>query len=188
MPPLLLNFVMSTLILLFVNVAHANNNLKGLKQELNDSVITTKITAKFTKDKNLNPLKISVSTKNGIVTLQGHVKNKQAFVDALKLAKNTKGVRSLNANNLIIKEVNTSFTDTYITTKVEAAILKAKVFEDESIPLVGINASTKNGTVFLSGNVKNQKSITVILKRVAHVQGVKHVISKLKIRKSKNHK
>lgn len=175
-----LNFLISSLLLLAVGHVHAQNNLKEI---ISDSVITTKITAKLTKNKDLNPLKISVSTKEGIVTLKGYVKNNQAFVDALKLAVHTKGVKAVEADDLIIKQVNTAFTDAYITAKVEAAVLKAKVFDDETIPLVGINASTTNGTVTLSGNVKQKKSIIAIIKRVKDIHGVKKIISKLQVNK-----
>lgn len=164
----------------YLCAAHAAD-LKVIEQELSDSVITTKVTTKFTKDKNLNPLKIFVSTENGVVTLRGHVKNKEAFVSALRLAKTTKGVKIVDADELEIKQVNTTFTDAYITAKVEAAVLKAKVFDDESIPLVGINASTSNGIVTLSGVLKKETSIPPLLKRALAVKGVKQVISKLQI-------
>ncbi|KTD27061.1 MULTISPECIES: BON domain-containing protein [Legionella] len=178
-----LNFFISSILLLCVGLAHADNNFKEFEQQLSDSVITAKITAKFAKNADLNPLKISVSTKDGIVTLKGNVKDKQTFVDALKLVKVTKGVKAVEADDLEIKQVNTAFTDAYITAKVEAAVLKAKVFDDESIPLVGINASTTNGTVTLSGKVKQDKSIVAIIKRVNAVRGVKKIISKLQVSK-----
>ncbi|WP_028388563.1 BON domain-containing protein [Legionella fairfieldensis] len=177
------HFFISSLLLLCVGFAHAENTMQELEQQLSDSVITTKIKAKYTKKRDLNPLKISVSTKDGVVTLKGYVKNKQALVDALKLAKVTAGVKRVEADDLLIKQVNTALTDTYITAKVEAAILKAKVFDDESIPLVGINASTINGAVTLSGKVKQDKSIIAIIKRVSAIRGVKKIISQLQVDK-----
>ncbi|KTD08036.1 BON domain-containing protein [Legionella jamestowniensis] len=179
----ILKFVVSLILVIGVALAHAENNLKEFEQEFSDSVITTKITAKFTKNRHLNPLKIYVSTENGVVSLRGHVKDRQAFVDALRLAKMTKGVKEVDTDELIIKQVNTAFTDAYITTKVEAAVLKAKVFDDESIPLVGINATTTNGTVTLSGHLKQEKAISAIIKRVAAVRGVKKIISNLEVDK-----
>lgn len=152
-----------------------------MEQELSDSVITAIITAKYTKDRTLNPLKISVSTENGIVRLSGHVKNKQAFVDALKIAQSTKGVKEVDTEGLDIKPVNTAFTDAYITAKVETAVLKAKVIDDESIPLVGINAKTINGIVTLTGKLKNKHAIEAVLNRVAAIRGVKKIISNLKV-------
>ncbi|KTD19128.1 osmotically inducible protein Y [Legionella lansingensis] len=177
------NFLISLLLIVGITVAHADNNLKEFEQDISDSVITTKITAKYTKNRNLNPFKIYVSTKDGVVCLRGHVKDRQAFVEALRLAITTTGVKEVDTEELMIKEVNTGLTDAYITAKVEAAVLKAKVFDDESIPLVGINATTTNGIVTLSGSLKKEKAISAIIKRVSAVRGVKKIISRLQINK-----
>ncbi|MFY7697625.1 MAG: BON domain-containing protein [Legionella sp.] len=176
MPTLLqLTFIVS----LFCLSAPQAANLKKIEQNISDSVITAKITAKFAKYNDLNLLNISVSTQYGKVKLSGHVRNKKAFVAALRLAKDTKGVVGIDADNLDIKLVNSSFTDAYITAKVESAILKAKVLDDESIPLVGISASTSNGVVCLAGTLANEKAVFAILKRVNAVRGVKKIISNL---------
>ncbi len=167
--------------LFFINSLYANN-LKEIKQEISDSVITTKITAKFTENTNLNPLKISIDTEEGVVTLSGFVKDKQAFVDALRLAKNTTGVKTVQANELYIKKVNTAFTDAFITARVETAVLKAKVLDDEAIPLVGINAKTVNGVVTLSGQVHSGQAVAFIIKRVNAIRGVKKIITYLEVK------
>ncbi|MBA2650954.1 MAG: BON domain-containing protein [Tatlockia sp.] len=178
-----LNFLIGLILGFSLSFAYADSNLEEIEQNISDSVITTKITAKFTQNSDLNPLKISVSTTNGVVTLSGDVINKIAFIDALKIAKQTKGVKTVIVSKLIIRQVNTSFTDAYITAKVEAAVLAAKVLDDESIPIVGINASTSNGTVTLTGKVQQQKSIVAIIKRVHDVDGVKKIISNLQVKK-----
>lgn len=176
----MLYLMFSATLFFFISQAQATG-LKEIEQEVSDSVITAKITAKITKNKNLNPLKLSVSTVNGVVTLRGHVKDKQAFVDALKIAIATEGVKLVNTDHLEMKYVNTSLTDTYITAQVEAAILKAKVLDDESIPLVGINAKTINGVVTLSGRVKSNAAINAIIRRVNAIKGVKKIISTLRV-------
>lgn len=181
-----LHFLNAMLLLIMANVAHADNNLKEFEQEVSDSVITAKITAKLAGNQNLNPLKFYVSTEHGVVTLKGYVKNRKTFVDVLTVAKTTKGVKEVETDDLIIREVNTALTDTYITAKVEAAVLKAKVFDDESIPLVGINAKTINGIVTLSGEVKKHKSIVAIIKRVNNVRGVKKIISNIQVSKERS--
>ena len=172
----------TTIILFFISSSLQADNLKVVEQDLSDSIITTKITAKITESKNLNPLKISVSTNKSIVKLSGFVKDKQAFVDALRIAKNTDGVKSVQVNDLYIKKVNTAFTDAFITARVETAVLKAKVLDDDSIPLVGINATTTNGVVTLSGDVFSAQSVTYIIKRVNAIRGVKKIIANLKIK------
>jgi hyperosmotically inducible protein len=165
-----------------MNQAQANS-LEEWEQDISDSVITTKITAKFAESTNLNPLKISIDTDDGIVTLSGYVKDKQAFVDALRIAKNTKGVKAVKDNELYIRKVNMAVTDAFITARVETAVLKAKVLDDESIPLVGINAKTINGEVTLTGTVKNAQSIAYIIKRVNAIRGVKKIITLLEVKK-----
>jgi len=179
----LLHFVFAIGLMFTVTSLHATD-VKTLEHDISDAVITTKITTKITENKNLNPLKITVSTDHGVVTLTGNVKDKHAFVEALRLAKKTQGVQSIDAEALNIKDVNTSVTDAYITAKVEAAVLKAKVLDDESIPLVGINASTSNGVVTLSGAVTNNDAIAPLIKRILAVHGVKQVVSHLHISKT----
>jgi hyperosmotically inducible periplasmic protein len=180
----LLGFAFGIACLFTFNTLHATDK-KHLENNFSDAMITTKITSKYTESKNLNPLKIDISTTDGIVSLSGHVKNKAAMREALHLAKTTQGVKSIHARNLHIKRVNTSITDAYITTKVEGAILKAKILDDESIPLVSIKASTNNGIVTLSGEVKNTQSIAPLLKRILAVKGVKQVVSHLHVIKHK---
>ncbi len=155
--------------------------LAVIEHDIQDAVITTKITAQHTKNKRLNPFKISVSTDDGVVTLSGYVKDKQAFVDAMRIAKTTHGVKSVEAEDLEIKKVNMALTDAYITAKVEATVLKAKVLDDESIPLVGINATTDNGSVTLTGSLKSEQSINYIIKRVSKIKGVRKVVSHLTV-------
>jgi len=176
----LLRLILSATLLISAAITWADD-LTVMERQLEDSVITTKIEAKFTKNHDLNPLKIFVSTQNGVVTLKGHVKNKEALIAAMQLAKTTTGVKQVECDDLEIKQVNTAITDTYITAKVEAAVLKAKVLDDESIPIVGINARTNNGEVTLSGQVKRNKSILAIIKRVSAVHGVKKIISQLTV-------
>ena len=178
--PKFIRIVFMLISLFNLNYGYAAH-LKKIEGKLSDSVITTKLTAKFTKDTQLNPFKVYVSTNHGRVTLKGHVKNKEAFIEALRVTKATKGVRSVNVDQLEIKPASTILSDAYITAKVETAILKAKVLDDESIPLVGINATTKDGIVTLTGKIKNRSSITFILKRVTAVRGVKKLISKLTV-------
>ncbi|PJD92701.1 MAG: ornithine racemase [Legionella sp.] len=167
-----------SILLCLSHLTHATD-LQNLGQKWSDTMITTKIKTQFTKNKNLNPLKISVTTKEGVVTLKGHAKNKTAFVDALRIVTNTHGVRSIDTTAFDIKLMNSAFADAYITAKIEAAILEAKVFDDESIPLVGINASTTNGIVTLTGTVKHKRSIVAMLKRAHRIHGVKKIRSYL---------
>ncbi len=175
------HFIITALFVFFLTQLHAAD-LQKIENNLSDSVITTKITALYTQSKNLNPLKISVSTDKGVVQLSGYVKDKEAFVEALRIAKDTQGVQAIRTNDLYIQKVNTAFTDAFITARVETAVLKAKVLDDESIPIVGINATTTNGVVTLSGKVKSAKSVACIIKRVNAIHGVQKIITQLEVK------
>lgn len=173
-----------TLLLLFSATQVFSTDLKALEQNLSDSLISTKITARFAENKLLNPLKIHVSTELGVVTLSGHVDSKAAYIQALRIAKDVSGVKDIDSEDLIIKKVNTALADALITAKIETSILKAKVFDDESIPLVGINASTNNGTVTLDGFLDSETAISAVIKRASAVRGVKKIISHLEVKKA----
>lgn len=177
----LFHLILSMTLVLLITPAQATT-LKSKGQLSVDSAITAKITNQFAAKSNMDPSKIAVSTERGIVKLSGEVIDKQTFVDAFWLARTTRGVKMVDVDDLEIKRINTTLSDAYITAKVESSVLKAKILDDESIPLVGINASTANGIVTLTGEVKRSKSITAILKRANAVHGVKKIISSLHVK------
>jgi hyperosmotically inducible protein len=67
-----------------------------------DSVITTKIKAKFALDKAVSALHIKVDTDNkGIVTLSGNAKSQEEADKAVSIARGVEGVVSVE-NNITI--------------------------------------------------------------------------------------
>ena len=175
------HLILSLTLVAFIHQAQATN-LKSAGKPSADAVITSKIMTEYTRKTTLDPSKISVLTQQGVVKLSGEVKDKQTFVDAYWLARTTRGVKMVDVDDLDIKHVNTTLSDAYITAKIETSVLKAKILDDESIPLVGINASTANGIVTLTGEVKRSQSINAILKRANAVHGVKKIISSLRVK------
>jgi hyperosmotically inducible protein len=92
-------------------VTSVKNNLKiaavpakqstasSVKEAVADSVITTKIKAEYAKDKLVDMLDISVETDDkGAVTLGGMAKTKAESDQAVKIARETKGVMSVRNN------------------------------------------------------------------------------------------
>lgn len=69
-------------------------------QYTSDAVITSKVKAKFMKHPNLRS-GISVSTNHGIVTLTGKVANDKIRQAAINKAMKTKGVKAVDAKNLM---------------------------------------------------------------------------------------
>ena len=67
-----------------------------------DASITAAVKTKFLGDPKVGGLKIDVDTKDNVVTLTGTVKNAAERDEAIRLAKNTTGVKSV-VNKLIVQ-------------------------------------------------------------------------------------
>ena len=63
--------------------------------QIDDSWITTKVNSKFAASSEVKMTNISVQTDEGVVTLSGRVEDERAHREALKLARNTEGVVSV---------------------------------------------------------------------------------------------
>jgi len=79
------------------------NDDSGLDSpEVSDGWITTKVTATFMYSANVESHNIEVSTDQGIVTLTGKVDSDSERAQAIELAENIRGVKSVNASDLTI--------------------------------------------------------------------------------------
>ncbi len=71
---------------------------------INDGTITASINADLVKDPDLSVLKIDVDTREGVVSLNGLVKDEASRLRAATIASGIKGVRQVN-NHLVVKKV-----------------------------------------------------------------------------------
>jgi osmotically-inducible protein OsmY len=71
------------------------------KRVVTDSVITTRVKAKYAVDETVKATKIKVDTKRGIVTLSGNAMSKAEADRAVAMARETDGVNSV-VNNIRI--------------------------------------------------------------------------------------
>lgn len=69
-------------------------------QYTDDSVITSKVKAKFVADSRLQSYNISVATDKGIVILTGAVPTQEMRNVAVSIATSVHGVRAVNVTNL----------------------------------------------------------------------------------------
>jgi hyperosmotically inducible periplasmic protein len=67
-------------------------------QTIDDASITMKVKAKLLDDPNVKGLKIDVDTRQGVVYLTGSVATSQVRDQAIKLARETEGVKDVQAN------------------------------------------------------------------------------------------
>lgn len=78
------------------------NQMQGQNQGADrpDAWVHTKVKAKFTVDGEVSSSDIDVSVNNGIVSLTGTVATEAEKQEAIRMARETEGVKSVNANGL----------------------------------------------------------------------------------------
>jgi hyperosmotically inducible protein len=179
--------------------APSDSRAKSLRRSdhpIDDSVITTKIRAKFVKDKQLRADNIEIKTVNGAVELTGTARTKAKAAHAVALARQVKGVKSVK-NDIQITPPATAargdkmsdkdrtadkrrsdqpVDDTWITTKV-----KAKFVEDKQVSAANIHVKTLNGVVELTGTAKSMDESSKAASLARGVEGVKSVRNNIKV-------
>ncbi|HET6433269.1 BON domain-containing protein [Dyella sp.] len=81
------------------SVGHAANSVA---QATSDTWITTKVKSEFATTKGVDFTDISVDTKNGVVTLTGHVASAAEIAKAKQVAMSVKGAKSVSTNGLVV--------------------------------------------------------------------------------------
>ena len=108
------------------------------KTTLSDAEITSAVKSKLLADSTVGGLKLDVDTEHGVVTLSGPVHSAAERTQALKLARDTKGVKSVK-NNLKLETVGTTGTTTTDDDKV-----KVKVKDDTKETAAKVKEKSKD--------------------------------------------
>ena len=75
----------------------------SIKENVSDAIITTKIKAEFAKDKQVSAMSVKVDTDDkGVVTLSGTAKSTAEVDQAVRIARDTKGVTSVK-NDIVVQ-------------------------------------------------------------------------------------
>ncbi len=114
-----------------------------------DSALTLKVYAALNSNEAIKDKDISVSTTNAVVSLVGKLDTEDQFDAAKKVATETDGVKDVVTENLIVQSSNQPMTDSWITAKAKAMLLKDRITNSHDTS--GIHVETKNGKIFLTG-------------------------------------
>ena len=149
--------------------------------EIDDTVVTTKVTAALLEKQDIRGRDIKVETRKGMVQLSGFVES-QAQVDlAMAAARAVEGVKGVE-NGMNLKDgkvtMGNKVDDGVITAKVKSALLS-----DPGIKSFDIAAVTSKGVVQLSGFVDNQAQIDRAMGAARVVDGVTGVVNEMSIKK-----
>jgi hyperosmotically inducible periplasmic protein len=89
----LLQLALTGLIVCIALTLGACSSTRTTGEQIDDAMITTKVKAKLAADPEVNPFNIDVDSNDGVVTLQGTVRDSEARTIAERLARETEGVR-----------------------------------------------------------------------------------------------
>jgi hyperosmotically inducible protein len=174
-----------------------------------DAGITTAVKSKLVADDTVKAYEIDVDTTNRVVTLSGEVQTSVAKEQALKLARETDGVREVDDKRTVSETAASSgmLDDTDLDDKAKAtgkdagrkaaeaadtaggvvtdaaltSAVKAKLLADPDVRGLKIDVDTNNGVVTLSGDIRTQAEATEAERLARTTEGVRSVISKLRI-------
>lgn len=158
---------------------------------VNDANVTAQVKSRLLWNATTEGLRISVTTRDGIVTLSGTVDSEAKRSRAIQIARDTQGVHKVIAElevkpteslvDKARKHARQSFnttkrvvTDSWITMKVYSSL----AFES-GIDTNRIQVNTHNGVVTLSGTVRSEVEHQRILETTRSIVGVKKVLDKL---------
>jgi len=150
-------------------------------EALSDTAITAQVKTKLATDSNIKSSDISVTTTNGVVTLEGSVSDAAAKSAAERTAKSVTGVTSvynrlstptgsMTSMKTTAADAQDAMSDTWITTKVKSLLLA-----DSDAKGFDVKVETKDGVVILQGELESQEAIAHVRDIAAGVEGVKSV-------------
>ncbi len=122
--------------------------------------------------------KLDLTVNEGRVLITGVVQKPEQRVDAVRLAWQPRGVKS------VINEIKVADSpglsgfakDAWISTRVRAALLF-----DKEVESINYSIDTVQGTVYLMGFAQNQAELSRVIEITRTIEGVKRVVSYVKL-------
>jgi len=156
-----------------------------------DAWLTAKIQSKYFLDDDVKGHEINVETNDGVVTLGGTVRTELQRRQALALARNTEGVRSVldrlkvdaaaarpgeGQTKPLPPVPDLKRPDEWITMKVQA-----QYFLDQTIKGRQIEVNTRGGVVTLTGTVTSAQEMQQAEQIARETDGVRRVVNQLTV-------
>lgn len=151
-------------------------------RQVDDAALTAKVKTKLAADPEINPFKIDVDTTAGVVTLRGRVDDSGDRTEAVKLARDTEGVRGVRDELTVgpARDDEAPGADAAIATKV-----KAKLAAETGVGALNVDVDVQDGVVTLSGLVRTEHARHRAEELAETVGGVKSVRNEIRVEKAK---
>jgi hyperosmotically inducible protein len=161
--------------------AKIDSSMKKVDNYMDDSGITAKVKSALVDDKAIKSTDISVETEKGVVTLSGFVATQAQAEQAVKVAGQVEGVKSVS-DKLHVKDEATQSVKSYAGDTATTSELKAKLLADDIVPSRNVKVETTDGVVQLSGEVKTQAQSDRAESIAKAIDGVKSVKNDLAVK------
>ena len=147
-----------------------------------DAGITGLVKTKLAADGKVSAAELNVDTTDGVVTLTGNIDSQEAKDQALKLARETSGVREVKDMIAVRtssqsaeapdpnRTVGERIDDAGITMRV-----KSRLLDDPVVKGLKIDVDTRDGVVFLTGSVTGDAERKQAIELSRTTEGVKDV-------------
>ena len=141
--------------------------------QIDDSIMQKNLTARLALTEKKYLIYVSTKVLDGNIFLSGKVDEPEEKLKIIKLAWETKGVRSVKSAITIKGETNfkNSAKDAFITTQLKTALIFNK-----DIKATNYNIDTINGKTYIFGISMTQEEKKKVINEAKEVYGVKEVI------------
>ena len=166
------------------NEDRANEAVSTPLQAAGSAWTTTKIQAQYFADPDVKGRNIDVTTRDGVVTLSGRVDTEAQRVKAVRIARQTEGVRDVQ-DSLTVGAAGAaaasgpnaaSPTDEQLVARVQA-----RFYQNESLRGSTIDVGSSQAVVTLSGAVRNDARKRLAVSTARSVHGVAEVRDELRV-------
>jgi len=159
----------------------ATRTQKTAGEQMDDSVITSRVKTALVKDLGGEAAKIDVETFRQRVQLNGFINSSDAKRSATRVAQNVKGVSSVENNLKLSTETRTA--GEYIDDKVLVAKIKTALAEDPVVKAHEVNIEVRQGVVQLAGFVDTSEQKSRAAEVTRDINGVRSVDNQLEVKR-----
>lgn len=146
-----------------------------------DTAITTQVKAKLAAASDI-PFDISVTTNNGVVTLDGQVDTRLQANKVVEIASSVHGVKDVDDSALKVKSSEDYLSDAAITAKARGRLMQLSA--DKKInSKYDLKVETTDGVVHVFGTVANRSDESTITDSLKNIKGVKNVKTNITVKK-----
>ena len=155
---------------------------------IHDASITVRIKTAYLFSRHLNPFRINVDTRDGVVTLHGTVPSDIHRELAIEIAKNAEGVKDVRDELRVARkgsegpeEGEKSFGEAVQDATLTASVKLALALE-RGVKASHITVHTDKGTVKLAGEVDSEAERQLAARVARDTEGVKDVVNRIQVR------